>query len=285
MPEQARVGQLASGEIQRQLVLGDLEVAAEVGEVLRQDRRVTVGHDGDADIPAADDLGGEATDDVAELRGEERAADRAHQASGARDHLLHVVRGLLTESVGERVRDAGGDGFGQLLPDRERGGHPRAARHDLGGMGEVGDRRRLAQPQGGERERLIQVGALTRRDAEAVLVGDVEGLPLGEAPVDAVLRPREGALQLIHDRLHHRRVDLHPGQARELFGIQARGVAGHQAPHELLELLLGAPVVVCHFSRLSAGSGGTRSTLVARFLASLGSAPRRLRRARTTRQR
>ncbi len=37
--------------VQGQLIVGDLEVATEVGEVLRQDRRVAVGHDRDATSP------------------------------------------------------------------------------------------------------------------------------------------------------------------------------------------------------------------------------------------
>ncbi len=45
---------------------------------------------------------------------------------------------------------------------------------------------------------------------------------------------------VVHHGLHHGRVDLHARQARQLFGIEAGRVAGHQAPHELLELLLGA---------------------------------------------
>ena len=56
VPEQARVRELAHREVQRELVVGDLEVAAEVREVLREDRRVAVGHERDADVAAADDL-------------------------------------------------------------------------------------------------------------------------------------------------------------------------------------------------------------------------------------
>ena len=56
VPEQACVRQLARREVQRELIVGDLEVAPEVGEVLRQDRRDGVGHDGDADVAARDDF-------------------------------------------------------------------------------------------------------------------------------------------------------------------------------------------------------------------------------------
>ena len=81
--EQSRVGELPHRDVERELVVGDLEVATEVREVLRQDRGDAVGHDRDADIPAADDLLREVADDLAELRGEERSADRAHEASRA----------------------------------------------------------------------------------------------------------------------------------------------------------------------------------------------------------
>jgi len=63
---------------------------------------------------------------------------------------------------------------------------------------------------------------------------------------------REGSLQLLHERLHHGRVDAHAGQARELFRVDALGAAPEQLAEELLELLLRAAIVVRHFSRLSA---------------------------------
>ena len=93
--EQARVRELARGDVQRELVVGDLEVAAEVGEVLGQDRGLAVGHDRDADIPAADDLLREVADDLAELRREQRSADRAHEAARALHEALHLLRRLL----------------------------------------------------------------------------------------------------------------------------------------------------------------------------------------------
>jgi hypothetical protein len=50
------VREFAGRDVQRQLVVGDLEVAAEVREVLGEDHGVAVGHQRDADIAAADDL-------------------------------------------------------------------------------------------------------------------------------------------------------------------------------------------------------------------------------------
>ena len=161
--EQARVGELADGGVQRELVVGDLEVATEVGEVLRQDRGHAVGHDRDADIAAADDLLREVADDLAELRGEERSADGAHQAARALDETLHVVGRLLAERGGQRVGDARRDRLGELLPERQRRLDPPAAGHRLRRSRELRDRRGLAQPQRRERERLVEVGALAGR--------------------------------------------------------------------------------------------------------------------------
>ena len=93
--EQARVREFARRDVQRELVIGDLEVAAEVGEVLGQDRRVAVGHERDADIAAADDLLREVADDLAELGGEQRAADGAHEAARALHEALHLFGRLL----------------------------------------------------------------------------------------------------------------------------------------------------------------------------------------------
>ena len=65
----------------------------------------------------------------------------------------------------------------------------------------------------GERERLIEVGALAGGHAEAVLVGDVQRLALREIPRDAaVAAARERALQVLHERLHHGGIDVHAGQ-------------------------------------------------------------------------
>ena len=90
----------------------------------------------------------------------------------------------------------------------------------LRGRRELRDRRRLAQPQRRERERLVEVGALTGGDAEAVLVRDVQRLALGQIPRDALVAAAgERALQVLHDRLHHRRIDAHAREPRELLGV------------------------------------------------------------------
>nr|BFF11912.1 hypothetical protein GCM10025699_32150 [Microbacterium flavescens] len=253
--EQARVRQLARGDVQRELVVGHLEVAPEVREVLGEDGRLAVGHQRDADVAAAHDLLREVSHDLAQLRREERAADRPHEASGPLDEALHVVGGVLAECSGERVGDAGRHRLGELLPDRQGRLDPAAAGERLRLVGELRDRGRLAQPQGGQGERLVEVGALAGGDAEAVLIGDVQRLALGELPRDAGLAAtRERTLEVPHHGLHHGGVDVHPRQRGELFGVELAGSAAEQLADQVLELFLGTAVVVCHFSRLSAGS-------------------------------
>ena len=76
--------------------------------------------------------------------------------------------------------------------------------------------------------------------------------------IPLVAAARERALQVLHHGLHHRRIDAHAGQLRELLRVDIRSGPAEQLPDQLLELLLGALVVLavglCHFSRLSAGS-------------------------------
>ena len=257
--EQPCVRELAGGRVQGELVVGDLEVAPEVGEVLGEDRGLAVGHQRDADIAAAHDLFGEVADDLAELRREQRAADRAHEAPGSLHETLHVFGGLFAQGRRQSIGDTRRDRCGELLPHREGGLDPGAAREGHRRSGQLRDRGRLAQPQGGQRERLIQVGALAGRDPESLLVGDVECLALRHLPRDAALvGVLERALQLPHDRLHHGRVDVHTREARELLGVEVARGTPEKPADELLEVVFGAgpvarSVVVCHFSRLSAG--------------------------------
>ena len=263
VPEQARVRELARGEVERQLIVGDLEVAPEVGEVLRQDRRDAVGHERDADIPARDHLERESTDHAAQLCGEHRPADAAHERAGAGDELAHLFGGLLVEHRGERPRDRVGDRLGEFLPHRQGLLDPLPAGDRHGRRGEVGDRRRLAQPQGREGECLVELGAVARGDAETVAVGEVQRLGLRTAPVDAFGRTarggalREGRLHLPHDLLQHRGIDAHAREPFELRGVDARATrSAEQVAQQLLELVFAGAVgvlVVSHVRRLSAG--------------------------------
>ncbi|MDQ1076602.1 hypothetical protein QE388_002811 [Microbacterium sp. SORGH_AS 969] len=141
------------------------------------------------------------------------------------------------------------------MPDGKRRADPRAAGDGARGLRELGDVRGLAEPEVREGESLRQVAALTRGDAQTVLIGDVQRLAFGQAPVHTLLRARERALQLAHHGLQHRGVDLHARQPGELFGIDAGHVARHQATHELLELFFRVPVVVCHFFASQPGQG------------------------------
>jgi hypothetical protein len=118
-------------EIQRELVVGHVQVAGEVGEVLRQDRRDAVGHDGNADIAAGHHLLRQASDDAAELSGEQRTAHASHERARSGDELSHLLRGLLVDRRRQRPRDRVGDGLGELLPDRKRRLDPLSAGHGL----------------------------------------------------------------------------------------------------------------------------------------------------------
>ena len=272
VPEEPRVGEFAGREVEGELVVGDVEVAAEVGEVLRQDRRDPVGHHRDPDVAAGDDLEREAADHAAELRGEHRPADAAHERARARDELLHLLGRLLVEHRGESAGDRVGDRLGELLPHRQRLLDPLAAGDRERGCGELGDRRRLAQPQSRQGECLIELGAVAGGDAEPVAIGEVQRLRLRRAPVDAVpgaartLALREGGLHLPHDLLQHRGVDAHAGESLELRRVDSRAAgtsrAPEQVPQELLEFVLAEAVVVVvvsHVRRLSAG--GSRRAL------------------------
>ena len=209
--EQARVREFACREIQRELVVGHVEIASEVREVLRKDRGHPVGHDGDADVAPGDDLERETPDHTAELGGEQRAADAAHERAGTRHQLTHLLGGLLVDRGCERAGDRVRDGLRELLPDGQRRLDPLPARHRDGRGRELGDRRGLAQPQRGEGERLVELGPICRRDAESVLVRKVQSLGLRGRPVDAaVVRPlRERRLHLRHHLPQHRGVDPH----------------------------------------------------------------------------
>jgi hypothetical protein len=95
--------------------------------------------------------------------------------------------------------------------------------------------------------------SVASRDAEAVLVGQVQRLRACRRPVDRpVAAAREGALQVTHDLLHHRRVDAQSAQLLELGGVDA-ALPAHEIAQELGEVLGFGAVVVGHVGRLSAG--------------------------------
>ena len=118
VPEQARVRELADGEVELDLVGRDVEPVAEARDVLRDERGLAVRQQGDADVAAGDDLVRELADDLAELHREQGAADGAHHLAGVLQHRLHLLRRLLGEHAGERVGDAEGDRLGELRPER-----------------------------------------------------------------------------------------------------------------------------------------------------------------------
>ena len=189
---------------------------------------------------------------------------------------------------GERVGDAGRDGLGELLPDGQRRLDPPAAGQRARWCRELRDRRRLAQPQRRERERLVEVGALAGGDAQAVLVRDVQRLALGEIPRDAaVAAAGECALQLLHHASASSRGRCPARQPRELLRVEIalrhRRAAAGAAPGTRSSGLWSSPSdlpLQPPFSRVMT----SRSTLVARIIALPGTDPSPLRRSRTTRQ-
>ncbi len=102
-------------------------------------------------------------------------------------------------------------GCRDLLPHRKRGLDPVASGHRPGGLRQLGDRRRLAQPEVRQCEGVGEGGARSVGNALTVAVRDVQGLPPRALPCVSA----EGALQLRHEGGHHRGIQLealHPGE-------------------------------------------------------------------------
>ncbi len=245
--------ELTGGDVERELVVGDLEILRELSVVLGHHRGLTVGQERNADIAAADDLGRKVPDHGPQLRGEQRTTDRAHHATRAGDHLLHLGRGLLLQRRSEGIRDARGYRLSQLLPHRQGGFHPSAASHGHSRTREIGDRRRFAEPEGCQGEGIVGCRPVGSCDARAVLVRDVQRLRGRGIPRDPALAGRgHRALQLLHGPLDHRGVEPHLLQFGEL--VAAHAGLTEQLPEQLGKVVVGVPVVVSHGCRLSAGS-------------------------------
>jgi len=70
--------------------------------------------------------------------------------------------------------------------------------------------------------------------------------------LDGGIAAIERALQLLQEHLHRLRVEVHPRELGEALRVDLAALAAEQLPKELLELVLGAAILVCHISRLSA---------------------------------
>ncbi len=138
MLEQPGVREFAHREVEGDLVLGDVEPLAERAEVLGEQGRPLL-EQRDADVAARHHLGAQLADDVAELDGEERAADASttRLASVNIRHLAQLLGRLLPENAGEGVGDAAGDGLGELAPERHRLLDPLDPGHQLRRLDEL----------------------------------------------------------------------------------------------------------------------------------------------------
>ena len=109
------------------------------------------------------------------------------------------------------------------------------------------------EPERRQGERLIEVGALAGRHAEAVLVGDVQRLALARDPSRCRRRRRSAnaPLQLLHEASASWRDRCSCPTAARAARHRAPAAAAEQLPEQFLELLFGTAILVCHFSRLS----------------------------------
>ena len=247
VPVQSRVGELAGGQVEGDLVLRDLQALAERGQILRDHRGGAGGEHRDAHVATGDHLKREVAEHLAELHREHRAADAPHEAPGALHHAAHVLRRVTLERGHQSVRDARGHGGRDLLPHRKGLLHPLAAGECARRGCELGDRGRLADPQIREGERVRDRGARAGADAETVAVRDVQSLAQGGLP----RVPVHGVLHLLHQLLHHRGVELQALHALQRAQIHALRVLAEHAAQELQEVL-GVRVVLCHRQSLSA---------------------------------
>ena len=72
----------------------------------------------DANVSAGDNLGGELAHNLPQLHREESSTDLLHQLGCSGNHAFHLFGSLIGEHVGECCRDAVGNGFSQLSPQR-----------------------------------------------------------------------------------------------------------------------------------------------------------------------
>lgn len=248
MLEQPRVGEFAHREVELHLVGGDVEPGPEGDHVLRYDRGLLPVEQRDADVAARDDLARELADHLPELHREERAADVAHHAGRALDHVVEfgVVWSVLAQHMGERVGDRAGDGFGELGPQGHGRGDPFMPAHELGFAREFGDRGDLVKPQGCHVQRLLEGGALGGQAHHGRAGRDALRLLEGEPPVDAVAAVLQGVLQLADELRDHLRVVRQPGGARESGRVDVR-VARQEVAQHVTELVLGVlPGILSH---------------------------------------
>jgi hypothetical protein len=230
--------ELAHREVDLHLVVGDVEPRAERLDVLGEERRLLVVEERDAHVAAGDHLGGQLPDHLAELHGEERAAEVPHHAAGARDHAAHLLRGVLLEDLGEGVGDAQRDGLGELRPHRHRELGPLGAGDEARGHRELADVGDLVEPERGDVERLVEGSGGGGGDLRLLGRGELAGALAGHLPVDAVARVAERALQLREQLADHLRILREARGAGQLLGVDLP-VAAQESGEHPAELVLG----------------------------------------------
>ncbi len=237
MPEEPGVRELAHGQVQLYLVVGDVESAAELGDVLRDEGRGPVRHERDADVSARDDLFRELAHDLTQLHREQGTADGAHDLPGVGDHALHLLRCLLREDAGERIRDAEGDGFGELAPEGHRLACPLRPADQEGRTGELRHRGDLVEPEGGDVEGLVECSALGGRDRVGAVGRERARLLQCHVPVDAAIGVADGVLQTAEQLLDAGGIVRQTRDTGEPARVDG-GIAGKELPEHPGELVL-----------------------------------------------
>ncbi len=207
MAEQPVVGRLSQRQEQPDLLGRTAEPGAELGHVLRQQRRHPRRPERQPDIGGAQHLGGQRGQALTDLRSEHQAADLAHHA----EQRAGSGAGLGRQRPAHRMHHPGGDRVAQRRPDRQRPLHPVHPRPRLGGPDSGRQRRDGVQPVVGQPQRLGHL---------SVIAGGGQPVPrrqlgdrdlAGQVPVHRPAVPRQQLLQF--------------GEQRHLAGQVGRDVA------------------------------------------------------------
>ena len=248
--EQREVGQLLGGEVDADLRGVDVDIGGEGIHVGLDEHGGVVRQKGQAHLGAGEHAFGQRTDGLADLHGEHRIAHRSEHRRSACEDALHLCRHLGFESLGQSRRHVLLDRQDELLPPRHRLLDPVGAAQRAGravGHGQFG---RLGEPELGQSEgigrrplRFLGHRGVGRRHG---LLRDRDGLGLRVGALS------EQSLHLIHDRRHHRRIDLealrHAGLVLVVALTRTGAIGTEEHPEDLLERILLVVVVIGHCS-------------------------------------
>ena len=182
--EQPVVGGLAQGEVEPDLLRGDLQAPAELRDAGGEQRR-RIGQ-GQADVGGADDLAGERSDGVADLLGDEDPAHLLQHADQRPGHRLRLGREPGgAQRAAHRLHHLRRDGLAELLPHRDGPLDPLRAAPRLGVDQAARQHRHLVEPQVGQVEGVDDLPPLALHDARiSPRDHGVPGDVLGHLPVD-----------------------------------------------------------------------------------------------------